>query len=128
MTEINIPNTVKKVGGGCFAGCSKLESATINTETIGDSCFTECGKLDNVNINAKILDGWDHFRSISGKNVVFGKNVEKLGSRPFYGCNSITQVSFLGTIAEWNNIVNKNNIKSGSSITKVICTDGEINL
>lgn len=62
--------------------------------------------------------------------VIIGKNVKVLDYGIFNSCSNIISITYLGTMDEWNNIVTKSNLwKNGnSSITKIICSDGEINL
>ena len=45
----------------------------------------------------------------------------------FRGCNKLTEVNYLGTKEEWENI-SKYRWNELSNITKIICTDGEITL
>lgn len=101
-----ISNTIKKIEDAAFEGCSNLKV---------------------LNLNALNLEGSDHFEDTKLNNVTIGKDVEQLGSRPFYRCYTIKEIRYLGIIDEWNNI-NETNLKSGNNITKVICTDGEVEL
>ena len=68
----------------------------------------------------------------SCKNLVsveLPKTITEFGTYPFYSSKNIESITFNGTKSEWNS---KNfssyNLKTNSSITKVICIDGEITL
>lgn len=62
--------------------------------------------------------------------VIIGKNVKGLGYEIFNSCSNIISITYLGTMDEWNSTIGKTSSwKNGnSSITKIICSDGEINL
>lgn len=50
-----------------------------------------------------------------------------IGARAFGTCPLLTEINYNGTKAEFDAIL-RSNWNDESSITKVICTDGEINL
>ncbi|MBQ9012630.1 MAG: leucine-rich repeat protein, partial [Bacilli bacterium] len=60
--------------------------------------------------------------------VQLPKSVKKIGNQAFGYSTSINKFIYLGTKEEWNNINKASSWKDNSSITKVICTDGEIEL
>ena len=107
LTELEIPSTVKKVGSNCFEGCNKLEM---------------------LGLYAKVIEGYDCFRDSGLKKVIIGKEIENIGNRPFYLCQLITQINYLGTDSEWNNVVNKNTVNIGNNLTKVVCSNGNVDL
>ena len=61
------------------------------------------------------------------KKVYIPNNIKNLYDAAFEGCTNIEMVNYAGTIEQWKNI-NKSTWNRGSSITKVICIDGEIQL
>jgi len=55
LLSVNIPNSVKRIGGSsCFAYCFALTAATIGNgiESIGEYAFYDCTHLTKVTINA----------------------------------------------------------------------------
>ena len=108
LKDIDIPSTVEKVGGSAFQG-SSIITASINAGTTGNYIF----------YNARSLE-----------KVIIGENVTNLGDNSFLNCSNLKSITYLGTMDEWNNTLGKTSSwKSGNtSITKVICSDGEINL
>lgn len=55
LLSVNIPNSVKRIGGSsCFASCFALTAATIGNgiESIGEYAFYDCTHLTKVTINA----------------------------------------------------------------------------
>ncbi len=75
LKNVTIPSTVKTVYASAFAGCSKLESVTLNTVTdlvVKDSAFEGCSKIKNFNsttLNQVDLTG---VKSIGEKAFNFG--------------------------------------------------------
>ena len=43
-------------------------------------------------------------------------------------CNNLSNITFNGTINEWNNITKESNWNYGSNIQTITCEDGVINL
>lgn len=106
LKYIDIPNTVETVGNAAFFGCSNLEYATINSQRIESYAFS-----NNSNL----------------KEVYIGENVEYIESYTFSNCGSLTEVNYLGTIEMWNKI-SKSGWNTSSSIIKVVCIDGDVQL
>ena len=52
LTSIDIPNSVTSIGQGAFQGCNGLTSVDIpnSVTTIGGSAFAYCSKLESVNL------------------------------------------------------------------------------
>lgn len=105
---INIPDTIESVGNSAFGFCSNLKEVTVNAKKLRRLTFYGSGNLDSVTI---------------------GRNVSSWGDQIFLSCNKIPSITYLGTINDWNNISKHSNWKSGNtSIKKIICSDGEINM
>jgi len=79
LVGINIPNSVKTIGGEAFSKCSNLSSITIpnSVETIGGSAFYQSGNLTSVTIGSGVTNIWDC---------------------AFFLCYNLTSVTFKGTI------------------------------
>ena len=89
--------------------CVDLRTVTLNQNVtiIWNLSFTGCTSLSSINIP---------------------KEIEKMDYRLFYGCVSLSEITFDGTIEEWNALEKDAYWNEGSAITKVICTDGNVNL
>ena len=110
--EINIPSTYKNksvTSIGDFYRCSNLTSITIpdSVHTIDDQAFLLCEVLTNLTLP---------------------NSITSIGKSTFAGCSKLTSLTFNGTKAQWDAIDKKANWKLKSSISKVICTDGEISV
>lgn len=77
--EINIPESVSKIGGGAFWQCINLERINIpvSVEEIEPWLFFQCGKLSEI---------------------VIPQNVKSIGERAFANCGRLHDVIFNGNI------------------------------
>ena len=86
-------------------------------------------KLTTVEIekNVKVIP--NHFSSNNSvlTSVTISDSVTSIGDYAFYNCNNLTSVNYLGTMDQWKKIV-KASQSLGSSIKKIICSDGTIEL
>ena len=121
---------VNEIGASAFA-FSNLKTIDIpsTVEKVGSNAFQSTG-ITTANIDASTIEYYIFWNSISLEKVVIGKNVTKLGGSVFLNCSNLKSITYLGTMDEWNNTLGKTSLwKNGNtSITKVICSDGEINL
>ena len=76
-----------------------------NIVSVNDDAFFNCVNLQKINIST---------------------GVKSIGSQCFYNCSSLHSVTYLGTVAQWNDIVKMNGWNYQSNIEKIICLDGEI--
>ena len=103
-------NNVIELDYQAFGHCYMLTDVILDEgmQFIQDCAFEDCEELNNV-IIPKSLEG-------------FGHNV-------FYGCSNLTELRYKGTISEWNKIRNHEFVQEGGSyISKIICSDGIIEL
>ena len=73
ITAIQIPNSVKYIGRFAFFGCTKLESLTLNCDTIDDVAFDACTGL---------------------KTLTICGGVKKIGMNSFENCINLSEVNF----------------------------------
>lgn len=109
VTDVVASNDSFRVFEYCFMNCVDLRTVTLNQNVtiIWNLSFTGCSSLSSINIP---------------------KEIEKMNYRLFYGCVSLSEITFDGTIEEWNALEKDAYWNEGSAITKVICTDGNVNL
>ena len=111
VNELVIPNNVIKISAYAFYNCKSLTSIVIgnNVTSIGEAAFYKC---------------------ISLKSVTIPYSVKSIGESAFYNCTNLKEIKYLGTKREAMQlgIRDRSNTKWawGSSISKIICTDGEI--
>ena len=89
-------------------------------------------RLDEENLTAKVIQKKGYEGDfIIPETVVFKKvayRVTSIGKYAFYGCSSLTSITFNGTKAQWKGI-NLGYAWKKNVPTKVIhCTDGEVKI
>lgn len=121
LKSVFIPSTITKIESDAFSYCSLLEELSIpSSVTWMEHCCYRCDNLKRINIES--LDSWCKLEFsddgvscsnplsvaknlyINGKlitDLVIPSNVTEIKEGAFYGCTSITSVSFeKGTIAK----------------------------
>ena len=91
LREINIPNSVTKIGASAFQNCSALTTVTIDTinsnlDSIGNNVFFKCKSL---------------------KQLRLPYNLTSIGENAFSACSSLTTITFDGyreVITEQNTV------------------------
>lgn len=125
-------SNVKEIGDSAFQGCSSFKTINIpdTVEAVGSFAFRGCSNLKEVTVNAKKLRRLTFYSSSNLDSVTIGNNVSSWGDNVFLSCNKIPSITYLGTKDEWNNTLGKTSLwKNGNtSIKKIICSDGEINM
>ncbi|MGN0162784.1 MAG: leucine-rich repeat protein [Candidatus Ornithomonoglobus sp.] len=128
LTSVNIPDTVTGIGPYAFYNCSKLSSANIpsGVTSIGQYAFYNCSSLSGLVLPDYITSVSDHaFDGCTGlESIIVGKNVtsisdyafnndysvsylwlpagvKTIGKYAFYNFESLEQVHFGGSEAEW---------------------------
>lgn len=101
LKSIDIPNTIRSIGGWSFYGCTGLTSITIGDGVyfIGQSAFYGCSGLTSVTIPdsvTRIIYG--AFENCSGlASITIPANVTEIGADSFKGCDSMTSFRILAT-------------------------------
>lgn len=130
-TTIDIKEGTKSVSTCAFASCKKIVNVTIpyGIERISEKMFLWCDNLKNVSIpdSVKKIDEYAFQGCKSMTEITLPNSVTSIENSIFYDCSKLTSVTFKGTKEEWNSI-SKYNWNAGSSVQKVICTDGEIEI
>ncbi|MBR4600034.1 MAG: leucine-rich repeat protein [Treponema sp.] len=155
LTSVVIPDGVTSIGAYAFKGCVRLTSATIpeGVTAIGPGAFENCTNLPNmvipkgiVSIRENTFAGCigltsvgipDGVASIGGfafsectslTSIVIPEGCATIGGWTFSDCTSLTSISFNGTVEQWNEIEKGWMWNSAIPATKVICSDGEVDL
>ena len=132
LTSVVIGNGVTSLGDGAFKACSSLTSITIpdSVTSIGSSVFSGCSSLTSIIIPDSVTSiGFYAFYNCDGlTSVTIGDGVTSISSYAFYNCDGLTRITFNGTIAELNEISKGSNWHDNIPATKVICSDGEVDI
>ena len=130
LTSVTIPDSVTSIGNYAFYNCTGLTEINWNAVSVADFNST-----DNVFYNAGTAgDGIevtfgesveklpaclfyvnDSSYRPNIKSVTIGNAVNRIGSRAFYDCRSITRIDYSGDISGWLNIEGLYNLMSDVS-------------
>ena len=112
FTNIIIPNTVTSIAGA-FNSCTNLTSVTVpnNLKNIGANMFNNCTLLSNItftdassssgiNIPSSVtLISSNAFEGCRFSSITIPNSVTEFGTRIFYNCTNLTNVSLSTTIS-----------------------------
>lgn len=86
VTELVIPEGVESIGNFAFMGCFPIESVLLpeGLRSIGDLAFAYCEALSSVTLPASL---------------------ESIGGSAFEACSSLRDICFMGTRAQWEELV-----------------------
>ena len=108
LTSVTIPDGVTSIGDYAFAYCVSLTSATIpeGVTSIGWSAFENCTALTFMTIPESVtyISGEVFSNCVRLARVTIPKSVTEISSKAFYYCDSLTDVYYAGTAADWAKI------------------------
>ena len=100
LTEINIPNNIKKIENYTFADCRKISKINIpeGVNFIGNYSFVNCFKLDSIIIPDTTENiGEGAFNSCSNMQfVIIPENIRNIATLTFSGCSNIKAIIYKG--------------------------------
>ena len=131
LKEINLPNGITSIGKSAFTQCYNLKTVLLPSSltSLGDNAFNQSGIESIVIPHGVSTIGRYTFDSCSSlQSVVIPKSVISIGYNAFGSCRALTDITFEGTIEQWNAITLDNSWRSGSSVAVIHCSDGDINL
>lgn len=110
VTNILIPDNVKKIGKKAFSDCRALRELTIGrgVEEVGVNAFFFCDALTNVYFNAEncTVFGNNNTSYIgdavfsTAENVTFGEGVRTIPPKCFIGCMNLKSVRMSNSVTE----------------------------
>ena len=107
LTSITIPDSVISIGSCAFYGCMRLTNISIpdSVINIGNSVFYYCINLTSVTIgNGVKTISSGAFEDCPLTTIKIGKNVKTIGGNAFKGIESIPEVYYAGSEADWKKI------------------------
>ena len=155
LTDILFPEGLEQIGDEAFDNCCLLENILLpkSLMIIGDGIFADCQNLTNIELPIKITGITSGMFNCcdSLKNIIIPPNVEYIGVSAFFecmsletitltnmldeidalafaNCNNLKNINFIGSAEEWKTIQKGFDWHRGVPTTKVICTDGEVNI
>ena len=137
LKKVTIPDTVTSMGNNVFTSCSKLEyNVKDNIKYLGNTknpylylfSVTYSGTTVEIDSNCRFISE-SAFRNFTTlESVIIPDTVTSIGQGAFQGCSSLAGIEFNGTTTQWNNITKYYGWNYNVPATKVICSDGEVEL
>ena len=131
ISKYNIPKNIKRICYKAFYA-SDIEKMIIpsNVFDIDQYAFEACDFLTTfiAEEGLKVISDGAFYACDELVDVTLPKSLSVLGRDVFYGCSNLTEVKYNGTVNKWEKIRNHEFINEGNYISKIICSDGEINL
>ena len=134
LKEIKIPASVKVIYDSAFEGATALASVTFETGSqltaIKDSAFKGVivKEMDISGTQVKTVGNYAFAGNTNLSELTFGTSVKSIGAWVFADCNKLTELTYAGTQAQCNEIKGRVLGLEGSKITKIKCSDGDIDL
>lgn len=132
LTNIIIPEGVTNIGSTAFSDCVKLKSIVIphGVTSLNESVLSYCYELISVVIPESVTSIGKYAFSQSSRlpNLTLPSSITYIDNWAFWGCSKLTDVSFNGTIAQWNAITKEQYWNNSFPATHVHCTDGDVAL
>lgn len=129
LENVVLPEGIPGIAGNTFRNCRKLNNLVIpeSVKSIGYAAFYGCESLDGIVIPNSVTSIGDYaFQQCHGlKSIEIPTSVKSLGSDAFLECNNLENVTYKGTMEEWNSILKDPKHVFSNSVT-VHCTDGDI--
>ena len=132
ITNYKIPDNVTSIGSSAFYNCSTLTEIVIpdSVTSIDYRVFSSCSSLTSVMIPDGVMSigQYAFYNCISLPSIVLPGSVTQIGWDAFENCTSLKEIHFKGTKTKWNNIIKGSDWRNNSSIKRIICNDGVIEL
>ncbi len=103
ISEIIIPDTATDLGVRVFFNCDKLTDVKLpeGITKISANLFDYCLRLKNINFPDSIVsiesNAFSSCFALTG-TLILPKNLQKIGTSAFSGCNNITEIVFPDTL------------------------------
>jgi hypothetical protein len=122
LKNITLPDTMEKIGGAAFVGCSSLTSITLPYGITGlfngkeGGLFQDCSSLKSIIIPDSVTKIWlaAFWGCSSLTSITIPKSVTEISYEAFRYCNSLKDVYYTGTKAEWEKITIYNDEYKGN--------------
>lgn len=104
LTELKIPESVKKIGDNAFLGCTSLKSVTLPQAItkIPDNAFVDCTSLQEIVVSDHLTEvgdmAFNNCQSLSKINLPDG--VTTIGDSAFDTCYSLTSFTLPDSLTE----------------------------
>lgn len=128
LESITIPDGVA-VDAVAFAGCQSLSEVILSDGvTVKNDTFFNCISLKKLvfpgSVTAIPENVCQYCQEL--ESVTIASTVTEIGGQAFYGCYTLTEINFGGTMEEWNNMPKGDGWDWDTGEYAVKCSDGTL--
>lgn len=124
ITDVRIPNCVKRIGSNAFYGCANLQSVSIGSgaEELGWSIFQDCTGLTDVTVSDGLETiGQSMFSGCTAlRQISLPASVDLIEAEAFQGCTALSSLTLSENITE----IGFNAFRNCTSLTSVSVPEG----
>lgn len=128
LVSITLPNSLKAIDSKAFEDCTALKSVAIPEKVteIADAAFSGCTSLESVSFPSGLtcINAGSFLFCTKLNNVVLPSTLETIKVNAFYAAQSLTSLSYSGTMSAWAKITKGNGWHGGTPLVSVVCSDG----
>ena len=123
---------VKTIGERAFYSCSSIKNVHLSdyVETIESLAFAYCIAMESIEMSPNITTILNSAFLLCEKLTYIKdlpRTLEYIGPAAFRGCESLTTITYNGTVDEWHSIEKDSSWDAnGGGMFTVVCTDGEL--
>ncbi len=105
IEAVTFPHSIKSIGNNCFNGCSNLKTVTLSSGVSEfDKVFCDCPSLQSITFPQGVSSIKGSFKNCASLNYVkFARSVTSISEESFKGCESLTQIDWMGGIVKLGN-------------------------
>ena len=94
LSSVTIPSSVQNGGAYIFAGCSNLQTVTVNCSDVFEGMFAECSNLQTVNLsNSVTYIASGAFYNTGLSSVTIPSSVQYIDTYAFWECYDLQTVT-----------------------------------
>ena len=107
-----------------------FNDVTYRVTSIGEYAFRYCESLTSIVIPDGVtsIERGAFYGCPSLTSIVIPDSVTSIGEYAFYECLSLTDITFQGTMAQWNEIILREDWNNNTPAKVVHCTDGDVEI
>ena len=127
LEHIELPVRLITLKDGAFASCISLKSIHLPSqiENMGTQVFYSCSSLESISADEGLTSiGTQAFFCCFGlTKAELPSSLTHIGANAFSTCTDLVEITFAGTVDEWN-AIEKTNWNGDEKKCKIVCSDG----
>lgn len=131
LKSVSLPSTITKIYDCAFENCENLKTITLSDAitTIEDRAFEGTG-LSSFTISDSVTYLGRNAFSESDllESITIGNSITNIRNNTFYNCVKLQNITYTGTMEQWNSITKGDYWNAYVPATVVHCTDGNVYL